>query len=424
MSKQGVRINAAAWQPTTQAASQGIFSTRPFPEMSQQEHETAGKGEKTAPTVSRPSMIENINRSMARNPIPASNVGIVGVQAKLTIGEPGDQYEQEADKVAAEVVQKMNAPEVPPITAPPRGDGEDKSIQRKPLIPIIASMPAPREDIYRKGQLKAPNVPDLQADFEKQLNQARGGGRPLDAAFRAKIEPAMGADFGGVRVHTDSSADQMSQSIQAKAFTTGQDVFFRQGAYDPGSRGGQELIAHELTHVVQQSGGMVQRNLILRTIDMTEAEVIKPGPPATLKKDNWYYKIFAEKAQAQEIYNQWNTVEKQGIPVPEYQVKEVDYDGRRQWAFRSKQGQGTFFQLSKPGHLTKVQNWINQQTSKKTLERLRKMFEYARNNMGDTQGFLGEQDTIIFIDINTKGTSPNCDDVVNYCATKLSQLAQ
>jgi hypothetical protein len=66
------------------------------------------------------------------------------------------------------------------------------------------------------------------------------------------MERAFGADFGGVRVHTGAQADGLARSIQAKAFTTGQDVYFRQGAYEPGSRGGQELIAHELTHVGQQ----------------------------------------------------------------------------------------------------------------------------------------------------------------------------
>jgi hypothetical protein len=66
------------------------------------------------------------------------------------------------------------------------------------------------------------------------------------------MEREFGADFGGVRVHTGAQADILARSIQAKAFTTGQDVFFRQGAYEPGLRGGQELIAHELTHVVQQ----------------------------------------------------------------------------------------------------------------------------------------------------------------------------
>ena len=79
-----------------------------------------------------------------------------------------------------------------------------------------------------------------------------------------KMVSAMGADFSGVKVHTDAKSDKLNKSIQAKAFTTGRDVFFRQGEYNPGSQGGQELIAHELTHVVQQSGGAVQRSIIIQ----------------------------------------------------------------------------------------------------------------------------------------------------------------
>jgi hypothetical protein len=86
---------------------------------------------------------------------------------------------------------------------------------------------------------------------------------------------AMGADFSGVRVHTDSQSDELNQSIQAKAFTTGQDVFFRRGAYDPGSRGGQELIAHELTHVVQQNKDVVQRSRLPILGSNAEAPIIQ-----------------------------------------------------------------------------------------------------------------------------------------------------
>ncbi|MGD1908340.1 MAG: DUF4157 domain-containing protein [Leptolyngbyaceae cyanobacterium] len=74
-----------------------------------------------------------------------------------------------------------------------------------------------------------------------------------DSSLQHRMGQAMGADFSGVKVHTDSQSDQLNESIQAKAFTTGQDVFFRQGEYAPNSTAGQELIAHELTHVVQQS---------------------------------------------------------------------------------------------------------------------------------------------------------------------------
>jgi hypothetical protein len=90
------------------------------------------------------------------------------------------------------------------------------------------------------------------ADLESSIQSARGSGQSLDANLQQSMGQAMGADFSGVKVHTDSQSDQLNKSIQAKAFTTGQDVFFRQGAYEPSSRGGQELIAHELTHVVQQ----------------------------------------------------------------------------------------------------------------------------------------------------------------------------
>jgi len=77
------------------------------------------------------------------------------------------------------------------------------------------------------------------------------------------MESAFGTDFSGVRVHTDAEADALNQAVNAVAFTTGQDVFFRQGAYNPSHSSGRELLAHELTHVVQQGGGPVQGKLVL-----------------------------------------------------------------------------------------------------------------------------------------------------------------
>ncbi len=95
------------------------------------------------------------------------------------------------------------------------------------------------------------------SDLEASINQARGGGQPLADNIQEPMEQAFGADFSGVKVHTDAKSDQLNQSIQARAFTTGPDVFFRQGEYNPGSKSGQELLAHELTHVVQQNGTQV-----------------------------------------------------------------------------------------------------------------------------------------------------------------------
>ncbi|MBD2363024.1 DUF4157 domain-containing protein [Anabaena minutissima FACHB-250] len=153
------------------------------------------------------------------------------VQPKLAIGAPGDKYEQEADQTAKLVVQRINTPAIAPST--------------------------PQPSIQRQGGLEGG---EATANLESAITSARGGGQPLDSGVQERMSAAMGADFSGVRVHADAQSDELNRSIQAKAFTTGQDVFFRQGEYQPGSRGGQELIAHELTHVVQQNGGAVQRS--------------------------------------------------------------------------------------------------------------------------------------------------------------------
>src|SRR5262249_17975831 len=89
---------------------------------------------------------------------------------------------------------------------------------------------------------------------QQAIQQARGGGQPLPEGVRGAMEQALGTDFSGVRVHTGAQADQLNRVLQARAFTTGRDIFLRRGEYTPGGRAGRELLAHELTHVVQQTG--------------------------------------------------------------------------------------------------------------------------------------------------------------------------
>jgi hypothetical protein len=97
----------------------------------------------------------------------------------------------------------------------------------------------------------------LDQETESRINRQRTGGQPLDSKIQKRMEGATGHDLSGVRVHTSKEADALSRDLRAKAFTTGQHIFFRQGAYDPHSSSGQELLAHELTHVLQQSSGRV-----------------------------------------------------------------------------------------------------------------------------------------------------------------------
>jgi hypothetical protein len=110
---------------------------------------------------------------------------------------------------------------------------------------------------------KAATASEVQPDAEQMIQSARGSGKQLDKGVRSQMESSFGSDFGGVRVHTDTNADALNQTLNARAFTTGQDIFFRQGNYDPGSSNGRELLAHELTHVVQQNQDEIQPKLTI-----------------------------------------------------------------------------------------------------------------------------------------------------------------
>ena len=181
-----------------------------------------------------------------------SRVGTIAkpVQAKLTIGEVGDKYEQEADQVAAKVVKEINHPSS-------QQKGEQKSVQRMEDEQEIQTKPIlQRQEAIAGGEAST--------DLESSINRAKGGGQPLDEGLQRSMGSAMNADFSGVRVHTNSRADQLNKSLQAKAFTTDQDVFFGQGEYQPGSQDGQKLIAHELTHVQQQTDGNLVEPKTLR----------------------------------------------------------------------------------------------------------------------------------------------------------------
>jgi len=246
------------------------------------------------------------------NHLRAKNAQRMAIQAKLAIGEPNDKYEQEADATAARVVQQINSPitsQSQPVQRKFENHLRAKNAQKMAIQPKLAigdpngkyeqeddataargiqqinsptnnastaslTQPVQRQEMQEDEELQMKSLVqrrenigggEASTDLESSIQSARGSGQSLDANLQRSMGQAMGADFSGVKVHTDSQSDQLNQSIQAKAFTTGQDVFFRQGAYEPSSRGGQELIAHELTHVVQQNGGAVQRSPELQT---------------------------------------------------------------------------------------------------------------------------------------------------------------
>ena len=185
----------------------------------------------------------------AYDPAPRGEPPII--QARLQVGPAGDAYEREADRVVRQVVSRLWSASSPGGHL--QNEAETGPVQRAPeRSPTVGLAGGP-----------------VSASVESRINSARGGGHPLEDGIRSKMESGFGADFSGVRVHTDSLSHTLSQAVQARAFTTGQDVFFRNGAYQPGSSGGQELLAHELTHVVQQTGARaVQRDFSDEQIEL------------------------------------------------------------------------------------------------------------------------------------------------------------
>jgi len=208
-----------------------------------------------------PAQISHLQRTVGNQAIRRA-VQRLGIQRKMTVGPVGDKYEQEADTVAKQVVSNLNnqQPEavqrqedeeelqMKSISSVQRQEDEE-DLQMKPLLQ--------RQDDEEELQMKSASTMDggdLSSDIEGQIQSAKGGGRPLDSNTQSKMGRAFNADFSGVNVHTDSQSDTLNRSISARAFTTGQDIFFRSGEYSPNNSGGQELLAHELTHVVQQNG--------------------------------------------------------------------------------------------------------------------------------------------------------------------------
>jgi hypothetical protein len=169
------------------------------------------------------------------------------LQPKLKLGPVGDRYEREADRMARQVVQTISSTDQSAVQRQDLEDEDELDLEEG-------------EELRRKVAGLAPAAwsAEIGQDLESAIQRARSGGKPLSDGVRQPMERAFGADFGGVRVHADGQADRLNRSIQARAFTTGRDIFLRQGEYRPGSFEGQRLLAHELTHVVQQGEGKNQ----------------------------------------------------------------------------------------------------------------------------------------------------------------------
>lgn len=171
------------------------------------------------------------------------------LQTKLQVGSRHDPQEQEADRVADQVVNQS----------------WQGIIQRK-----CAACDDEKEQIIQaKLEGCANSSSTTNGISPAKLNSS--GGKPLPSSINQHMSNSIGFDFSAVRVHTDSNAQQMNQHLHSKAFTYGNDVYFNQNQYQPSKPQGEHLLAHELTHVVQQDGGA-------QLIQKQDA----PGPPSEI----------------------------------------------------------------------------------------------------------------------------------------------
>jgi hypothetical protein len=241
-------------------------------------------GSQSAVTPAIESVLGNqaVQAMMSVKPTSRSVSGFI--QAKLTVNAPDDAYEAEADAVAKSALSAFqNTPSVQRegvedelMAKPIQREGDEDELMAKPIQregdeDELMAKPIQREGdedelmakpIQREGdedELMAKPIQregdgsfDVDSGVENEIEAQRGGGSPLPETTQSRFEGALGYDFSSVRVHTGSQSDRLSREVSARAFTTGSDIFFGEGEYKPETSDGQELLGHELTHVVQQ----------------------------------------------------------------------------------------------------------------------------------------------------------------------------
>ena len=190
------------------------------------------------------------------------SLGRVKRQVKPRLGRsslnPSISHPLQSTGVAAGPVLLNGKTAAPATLVPIRLSSVPTGVARSALVQLQQMIG--NRCVQRVLRLSSDSEGDRSVDssLERTIESTRGGGQSLDRSTQATMGKAFSADFSSVRVHTNSQADSLNQSLNARAFTTGQDIYFRQGAYSPGSSSGKELLAHELTHVVQQNGDKIQ----------------------------------------------------------------------------------------------------------------------------------------------------------------------
>ncbi|WP_163397783.1 DUF4157 domain-containing protein [Flavobacterium fluviatile] len=170
-----------------------------------------------------------------------------GKEEEKPVQKKSDKKEEEKP------VQKKGTEEEKPVQKKSGKKEEEKTVQKKCDNCEKEDQVQKKENkeeeksVQKKGQNEIQNN-----DLEEKLNNSKGSGASLDESTKNEMESGFGNDFSNVKIHTGTNAIEMSQELGAQAFTNGNDVYFNEGKYNPRSKEGKHLLAHELTHTIQQ----------------------------------------------------------------------------------------------------------------------------------------------------------------------------
>ncbi|MEO5564928.1 MAG: DUF4157 domain-containing protein, partial [Chitinophagaceae bacterium] len=206
------------------------------------------------------------------------------IQRKLSIGAVDDPLEHEADAMA-DTVMRMPETNFIQRKCAHCEEEEKETVQRKPLTSFI----------QKKGSEGGTVATE---SVSSAIRASQGNGSTMNDGTKSFMENRFGSDFGHVKIHTGSEAVQMSRDLDAKAFTVGNDIYFNEGQYQPGSSDGKHLLAHELTHTIQQTGSIERK--IQRRWD-------KPGTNCPdVPKDKWLESVVVQQEIPQFVTLNWN----------------------------------------------------------------------------------------------------------------------
>jgi hypothetical protein len=183
---------------------------------------------------------------------------LVGAQPKLIVGAANDPYEREADAVAEQVMANIRSgthPDQPKVGEEHPECGVASGLQRRPVLSVDAP------EIGLSGG-------ELDVRSEAQIGALRVSGSPLSARLRRPMEGAFGTDFGGIRLHRGSTSEAICRKMGAQAFTVSNDIFFGAGTPSLEHATGQRLLAHELSHTIQQGAARsIVQSAVRRKVD-------------------------------------------------------------------------------------------------------------------------------------------------------------